>query len=190
MKATGLFAAAVAVAVLAGIAYAADLQSGLQVGAKVGAFDVVKCAGAEGDGVAVSDQLCYRCKYGGRPVVMIFTRKADATMAALVSKLNEQVAANSDKQLKAFINLLGSDRAALEAQAKQFAGQAETSNVPVVVPVEFQNGPENYGLNPQAEVTVILFNQSTVTANHAFAAGQFNEAAVAAILNDVPKLLQ
>lgn len=37
-----------------------DLKSGLQVGDSVGAFDVVKCAGAVDDGVKVGQQLCYR----------------------------------------------------------------------------------------------------------------------------------
>jgi hypothetical protein len=48
-------------ALLAGAATAgaADLKSGLQEGSFVGAFDVVKCAGAD-DGVREGRQLCYR----------------------------------------------------------------------------------------------------------------------------------
>lgn len=51
-----------AAAFLAGAAAvgAADLESGLKVGDLVGAFDVVKCAGAADDGVEVGDNLCYR----------------------------------------------------------------------------------------------------------------------------------
>jgi hypothetical protein len=50
-----------AVALTAATALGADaLKSGLQVGASVGAFDVVKCGGAPNDGVKVGAQLCYR----------------------------------------------------------------------------------------------------------------------------------
>ena len=31
-----------------------------------------------------------------------------------------------------------------------------TENVPFVVPNDFQTGPDDYAINPQAEVTVIL----------------------------------
>ena len=48
-------------------------KSGLQVGERIGAFYVTKLAGAEDDGVAVGKNLCYRCKNGGRPQVMVFT---------------------------------------------------------------------------------------------------------------------
>ena len=44
----------------AATAGAEELKSGLQVGDFVGAFDVVKCAGAEDDGVKEGRQLCYR----------------------------------------------------------------------------------------------------------------------------------
>lgn len=49
-------------AALLGSAWAAvagEIESGLEVGQSVGAFDVVKCGGAD-DGIAVAQQLCYR----------------------------------------------------------------------------------------------------------------------------------
>lgn len=42
------------------VASAGDLKSGLQEGDSVGAFDVVKCAGATDDSVKIGAQLCYR----------------------------------------------------------------------------------------------------------------------------------
>ncbi|MEX0611152.1 MAG: hypothetical protein WD229_03435 [Pirellulales bacterium] len=49
-------------ALFAGVtaASAGELKSGLQAGDSVGAFDVVKIAGAADDGVQVGKQLCYR----------------------------------------------------------------------------------------------------------------------------------
>jgi hypothetical protein len=179
----------VALAFSAGAALAEDLKSGLQPGQVIGAFDVLKCAGAVDDGVKVGTQLCYRCKYGARPMVMIFSRGSAEPVAALARQLDKSVTENSDKKLAAFVNLLGDDREKLEADAKQLGAKARLANVPVVVPVEFENGPDNYGINPKAEVTVILAQGGTVKATHAFAQGEFNQKAAAAVVADLPKIL-
>jgi len=57
-----LFSYAATATLLASVAFAADegLKSGLQVGASVGPFQVVKCAGAVDDGVKEGQELCYR----------------------------------------------------------------------------------------------------------------------------------
>jgi hypothetical protein len=168
---------------------AAEFKSGIQPGQDIGPFDVVKCAGPD-DGVEVGSQLCYRCKYGGRPMVMVFSRKADDKLVALVKKLDEQVSNNSEQKLASFVNLLGDDRDALEAEAKTLAKKSKAANVPIVVPVEFDNGPGDYGLNPKAEATVILAVGGTVVANHALEAGQLDDKAVKAIVADVSKILK
>ncbi len=89
----------------ASLAVAAELKSGVQPGDSIGAFDVVKCAGAVDDGVSTGDKLCYRCKYGSRPMVMVFTRTTDGKVADLVKKLDAVVAKNADDKLAAFVNL-------------------------------------------------------------------------------------
>jgi hypothetical protein len=179
----------VALAFSAGVALAEDLKSGLQPGAPIGAFDVLKCAGAVDDGVKVGTQLCYRCKYGARPMVMIFSRGGSAPVAALAKQLDKAVAENSDKKLAAFVNLLGEDREKLEADAKQLGAKSQLANVPVVVPVEFENGPDNYGINPKADVTVILAQGGKVKATHAFAKGEFGTKGAEAVVADLPKIL-
>ena len=177
--------------VLAGvmIAQAAEVESGLKAGAKIGAFNVVKVAGPE-DGVSVGAELCYRCKYGARPMVMVFTRKTDEQTLALTKQLDEAISKNSDKKLAAFINVMADSRDSAEAAAKKFATSASAKNVPIVVPVEFENGPANYGINPKADVTIIIASGSTVTANHTFEKGLSCEACVEAVLADVTKTLK
>ena len=158
-----LFACLAVVALSCVSVSAEELKSGLAAGEGIGAFQVVKVAGAEGDGLAEKgDQLCYRCKYGPRPQVMVFTRKTDGEVANLTKELNSAVAANSEKKLAAFVNVLNADKGAAEKGAADLAAHADVKNVPVVVPVESENGPANYGLNPDAEVTVIIANKSKV----------------------------
>lgn len=166
---------------------AKQVKSGLQPGQFIGAFYVTKCAGAEDDGVAVGKNLCYRCKYGGRPQIMVFTKKADEKMVKLVKSLDEAIAKNSDKQLRVFVNVLGEDKAAVREEAEKFAKTAGVKHIPVVVPNETENGPADYGLNPAAETTIIMANGGQVKANHAFAGGKLDAKAV---LADIAKIVE
>jgi hypothetical protein len=172
------------------VALAGDVKSGLQAGAKTGPFTVTKYAGADADGVKVGDELCYRCKYGSRPQVMVFARSTSGSVADLAKQLNAAVTENQTKQLSAFINVLGTDKAAAEKSAKALADTAKTDKVPVVVPVENENGPADYGINPDAEVTVIVANRGVVVASQGFASGKFDKAAVASVLDDVKSTLK
>ena len=83
-----------AVALVLGVAVtaSAEVTSGPQVGDSVGAFTVTKVAGNADDGVEAGKSLCYRCKMGQRPVVMVFARTADPKLAQLLKKIEEEVA--------------------------------------------------------------------------------------------------
>lgn len=170
------------------VAFAAaeELKSGPATGEPIAAFEVVKCAGAETDGVEAGKTLCYRCKYGSSPMVMVFSRTADGDVAKFVGDLDAAVAKHGDHGLKGFVNLLGAKKEDLEAKAKKL-GKSNKA-VPVVVPVDFEKGPEGYALNDEAEVTIILAKKGKVVAAHAMAAGDFNADAAKAILADVEKL--
>ncbi len=167
MKLKMILAVAVAVLGLATWSVAEDIKSGLKVGDSIGAFDVTKCAGAQEDGVSVGSQLCYRCRNGARPQVMIFTRASDEKLVALVKKLDAELAKNKD--LRAFVNYLGESKDAAADGAVKLCSTAKVEKVPFVVPNEFENGPENYGLNAKAELTILIAKEGKVVANHAFA---------------------
>ena len=111
-------------------------------------------------------------------------------MASLVKQLDALVAKHSDKKLSAFVNLIGADGEKLQETAKKFAEDNKVAKIPVVVPVEAENGPANFGINPDADVTVLLYTGLKVKANHAFAADKFDKKSVAAVIADVPKLLE
>ena len=129
---------------LAAVAVAGELKSGPQPDQAIGPFDVVKCGGGTDDDVSVGEQLCYRCRYGNRPMVMVFTRTVNDTVAALTSKLNEEVAEHKDAKLSAFVNLIGDDnREPLEAQAKDLAKKAKASGESDFPPAESDGMEEN-----------------------------------------------
>jgi hypothetical protein len=168
---------------------AAEFRSGPQVGDLVGAFQVVKAAGAVEDGVAVGDELCYRCRMGNRPMVMVFARTADDSLAGLVKQLDEVVAANKEKKMGSFVNLLGGKPDELKSEAKSFVAKNKIENIPFVVPEESQTGPSEYNINPKADVTVLIYREGKVAANHALAAGGLNDEEIKRIVADTSKIL-
>ncbi len=171
----------------ASLVSAEETKSGLQKGEMIGAFYVTKLAGAEQDGVKVGNNLCYRCKNGGRPQVMVFTRSSDKAVVDLIKQLDAAIPKNEDKQLRAFVNYLGDERASAKADAEKLAKNSEATNIPFVLPNEVENGPEDYGINPKAEVTIIMAKGGKVEAN--YAASSAKDLKVDAVIADLSKIL-
>lgn len=166
-----------------------SLKSGPKHGADLGPFRVTKCAGASDDGVDVGKNICYRCKNGPRPQVMVFTRSTGPEVAALVKKLDSAVAKDQDSDMKlcVFVNLLGESKEDLSDAAKEFAATTKATNIPFVVPNEFENGPDDYGINAKAEVTIVMANKSKVVKS--VAVSKAKELDVDAIVTQVGELV-
>lgn len=177
---------ALTLALVTSYAQAADSKS-LKQGDSLGAFYVTKVAGAENDGVQEGQELCYRCRYGSRPMVIIFARETSGEVAELAKQLDSAVAAHEDAQLKSFVTLLGDDTSSLNKKAKEFAQSANLKNMPVVVAKDAQQGPGNYKLSADAPVTVVVGTDSQVVATHTFKADEIDTDAV---MSDVKKMLK
>lgn len=168
-------------------AAAAQVKSGLQDGDDLGPFTVTKVAGAEDDGVAEGKDLCYRCKNGHKPQVVVFTRSTEPQVAELLQKLDAALTAHEEDKLCCFVNVLADDQETATANAKKFALTSKTKNIPFVVPNEFENGPDNYGINPKAAVTVTLAANGKVAVSHGFASA--DDINVDAVIKDLSKIL-
>jgi hypothetical protein len=175
---------------LAVSARAAELKSGPQKGEEIGAYEVVKVAGNPHDGVKVGEQLCYRCKLGSRPMVMVFARKTDKNLAQFIKELDKVVAKNEEKKLAAFVALIGTkeeDKA--KVTAEKLIKETEASNIAVVTAKDQPNGPESYKLDPKADITVLVCVKGEVHANHALAADGLNAKVARQIIADAGKIL-
>lgn len=177
---------ALTLALVTSYAHAADTES-LKQGDSLGAFYVTKVAGAEEDGVSKGQELCYRCRYGSRPMAIIFARDTGGDVAKLAKTLDEAVAAHEDAQLKSFVTLLGDDASSLNKQATKFAKSAGLKNLPVVVAKEAKDGPGNYKLSADAPVTVVIGTDSQVVSTHTFDADDID---INAVMSDINKALK
>src|SRR5262245_59516802 len=131
--------AAACLLVATGVAFAADeLKSGLPVGEEVPPFNVRDITGP-----SKGKTLCYRCQYGARPVVTVFTRELTDNVKDLVKKIDAQVGENKDKKMAAFVVVLTEDPDAVEPKLKSLAESAKISNTPLTI-VEGASGPAEY----------------------------------------------
>ncbi len=121
-------------------------------------------------------------------MVAIFARKLTDDLTSLVKQVDEKVGANKDKKMASFLIVLSEDPAANEAKLKELAKKEGIKNAPLTT---FANadGPENYKVSKDAEVTVLLWVGQTVKANHAFAPGKLDKDGIQAVLDDTAKIL-
>src|SRR5205809_801631 len=113
---------------------------------------------------------------------MVFAKETGDALASLVKQIDKLVADNKDKKAASFVNIIGEDRDKLEETAKKFGESFE--NVAVVVPVEFELGPKDFGVSPDAGVTVMIYRGLKVEANHAIAPKKLDDKAIKAIIED------
>lgn len=180
------FAVATMVLAVGAMAYAAapeGLKSGLQIGERVPAYNVNDCTGpSEGK------SLCYRCKYGARPVVNIFARDVTPELAKLIAELDKAVAANQSQKMAAFVVHLTDDTEASAQKLKGIAKQARLEHTPLTN-FEGAAGPANYNISKEADITVMMWVKSEVKVNHALKFDDLTSDKSAQIIADTQKIL-
>jgi len=159
-----------------------EVKSGLQPGSFPGPFGVLDITGP-----AKGETLCYRCKFGDKPVVSIFARSIDDNLAGLLKSVDGQIEKN--KQLNAFFVLLTDDAKGQEAKLAELAKKNEIKNVPLTI-FEGNEGPDGYEISDKADVTVLMWVNSDVKVNHAFAKGKLDKDAIKNVAVETKKILE
>ena len=177
-----LFAAAVAAAALALPAVADHVKSGPQAGEKVpGPFHPINVTGEH-----KGEKFCLFCVNGENPVAMVFARENSPALARLVKKIDEATVKNKDKSMGSFVVFL-SDREGLD---KDLASMAEKEGIKqTVLSIDNPAGPKAYNVAQDADVTVVLYVDRKVKANHAFKKGELKDKDIEKILEDLTKIL-
>ena len=180
-----LLVPALALLLAASTSLADEVKSGLQPGALPGAFNVQDVTGP-----AKGKSLCYRCRYGERPVVSIFARDLDEKTVELIKKVDQKVEKNKDAQMSAFVVLLTDDPDAAEKQLQEVAEKNKIKNVPLTIYPGIA-GPPKYDLSEKADLTVLMWVKSDVKVNHALAEQeQLDQKKIEQIVADTDKILK
>lgn len=170
-----------AVAILSCAAASADDR--LEIGAVVREFYVQDVTGP-----AAGNELCYRCRYGNRPVIAIFARRTSDQLAALVKEVDDAVDRNSDKELAAFVVLMTDEPAEQEDALRTWAEQHEFQKVPLTL-FDDELGPRAYRLKRDADVTVMMWVGGQLAVNESFDRDGLSPEAVAGVIRNTGKIL-
>lgn len=169
----------VAVATLSTMAIA----GGLEVGEGVGAFYVKDVTGP-----AAGTKLCYRCRYGAKPVVSIFAREMNDNVASLVKSVDGVVADNKSKDMAAFVVLLTDQPEAQEGDLKAVAKSKGISSTPLTT-FDGVSGPPAYKISKDAEVTVMMWVGGKVTVSEEVKASELTAAKINSIVGKTSTIL-
>lgn len=117
---------------------------------------------------------------------MIFAREVSDSLTSLVKKIDAETAKNKSAKMGSFV-VFCTDDDKLEDKLKALATKEGLKNI--VLSIDNPAGPDKYGVSKDADITVVLYNQRKVAANHTFKKGELTSKAIDAIVSDIPKIL-
>lgn len=158
------------------------LRSGLQPGERVPTFYVRAITGP-----LRNKSVCYVCRNGDRPVVMVFVRSASPELRRLLKEIDEQIDSHRADGLRGFGVFLAGERKDLLSEVQTLAFE-EKLGLPLTIAAATVEGPAGQNLDPAAAVTVVLYRDQTVVANFAYREGELSAGEQSRIVDAIKKL--
>jgi hypothetical protein len=161
---------------------AKPLQSGLKVGEKVVSFYVRAVTGP-----LKNKSVCYICRYGDRPVVMVVVRKITPELKALLKRIDAEIDQQRGAGLRGFGVFISEESQTLlpRVQTLAFDGGIE---LPLTIAAAPADGSAAGAIHSDAAVTVMLYRDLTVTANFAYRANELNQTEIERVISAVRRL--
>lgn len=118
-------------------------------------------------------------------MVCVFARKTSEPLASLVKQIDKKIDENG--KLKSFVVITPKKGERPDNDLKKLAKDAGITHVPLTVG-ESPDGPPDYEVAKDADVTVLMWNSHKVKINRAYK-GTLTADDIRAIVDDIPKLL-
>jgi len=134
----------------------------------------------------VGEKHCLYCENGPRPVAMVFGRQVTPETTTLIKALDACTTKNKG-EMGSFVVFLGKSEE-LEKKLKDLVKEADIKST--ILAIDNPAGPTGYGVSKEADVTVVLYREFKVKANHAFKKGELKDSGIKAVVADLPKLLK
>jgi hypothetical protein len=115
---------------------------------------------------------------------MIFAREISDPLTGLVKKINAATEKHKADKLGSFVVFIGDS-----SIAEKLTELAEKEKVEHTILGFMEEGPKEYKIAKEAEVTVVLYVGRRVKANYAFKKGELGPEPAARILEGLAKIL-
>lgn len=159
------------------------IRSGPEVGSTIHQFFVRAVTGPHRN-----RSVCYVCRYGSRPVVMVFIQKSDPKIATLLKAIDVIVDENRVSGLRSF-GVLVTDESSRAVPILQTMAFDERIRLPLTAATTAVAGPSCHNLHKDAATTVVLYRNQQAVQNFAFARGAISEKSIAPLIQSVEKLI-
>lgn len=159
------------------------LVSGRAVGEHVPQFYVRAITGP-----LMNKSICYVCRNGDRPVIMVFLRDVVPGTADLLKELDRFVDQNRASGLRGFGVLLSENQRTATSKLQTLAYDHQLS-LPLTMAHPQVESSENQNLHPHAAITVVLYHDHTVTASYAFREAEIDKDRIANVMTGVRELV-
>lgn len=161
-----------------------QLRSGRTVGKSVPSFYVRAVTGP-----LRNKSVCYVCRNGNRPVVMVLLRRLEPELKQLFQGIDQVVDRNRAVGLRSFGVLINDEptRVAPRVQTFAFDGKIDT---PLTVATGVVASPTCQNVHPQAAVTVVLYRNQRVVTTYAYRAGELKAKQIRDLVQHVRKFIK
>ena len=180
---TAMLAIALSVVAVGTGAERRPLESGRAIGQPVPSFYVRAVTGP-----LRNKSVCYVCRNGSRPCVMVLFRGTSRSLAQLLKAIDKVVDRNRAEGLKGFGVLLSPDPGRAISRLQTMAFNQKVS-LPLSVATDVVGSPSCQNLHPQAEVTVVLYRRQKVVRRFGFRAKELDAAGTSRVLAGIKRLL-
>lgn len=161
-----------------------EIRSGRQPGEKVPYFYSRAVTGP-----LMNKSVCYVCRNGDRPVVMVLLRKTGPQVERLLQNIDRLVDRYRGEGLRSFGVLLSDDPLDDAPAVQTFAFNGDI-DLPLSVAGRAVGTAGCQRIHEEAAVTVVLYREQKVVANHAFRDGRLDVDAIRTVLDDVRRFAQ
>jgi len=160
------------------------LKSGPPVGSLVPSFYVRAVTGP-----LMNRSVCYVCRNGARPVVMVILRKLDPGYKEILSEIDSVVDKNRAVGLRSFGIYLSPEptKDISHVQTFSFEGMIQ---MPLTIGADFSPGQSKHSIHPDAGMTIVLYRNRKVVENYSFAPGKPSRQQAEALRKGIDRLLK
>jgi hypothetical protein len=163
---------------------AEPLESGRRRGEKVPSFYVRAVTGP-----LRNRTVCYVCRNGARPVVMVLMRDIERPTAPLLKGIDKIVDAHRADGLRSFGVLVSDDSRSATSRVQTLSFDAKLA-VPLTVGSVTVAEEGCQDLHPDAAMTVVLYREQRVVESFAFRKGELDKDGVGTVLAAVRAFIE
>ena len=162
---------------------AKPIKSGRRIGELVPSFYVRAVTGPNRN-----KSICYVCRNGDRPVIMVLMRRVHDDLTVLLKQLDKVVDKNRANGLRCFGVLIHEEpsKATPIVQTLAFNNKIR---IPLSVTTDVVSAPACQNLSPDAGLTVVLYRDLKVVKSYGFNSVELQKQDVTKVMSAVKELL-